>query len=161
MSPQSNQNNKTLLQADNLKSYYQTFGIIYFVTCKSRWVIYLMEYYPWTNPRCIRKSESRINTHNNYLRRAVGSPCDNHFQNPRHKFNEHAKFTITEKKKTMHLSQKIFEYSDQRLSPKALKLCQRYNWLHLIKLFQFKLSFVFVLFTRSFFKSLLSSPINK
>ena len=76
-----------------------------------------MEYYPWTNPRCIRKSESRINTHNNYLRRAVGSPCDKHFQNPRDKFNEHAKFTITEKKQKRCISPKRFLNTQIRDSP--------------------------------------------
>ena len=39
----------------------------------------------------------RINTHENDVWRADGPPCDKHFQNPRHKFNEHAKFSIIEK----------------------------------------------------------------
>ena len=31
------------------------------------------------------------------------SPCDKHFQNPRHIFNEHAKFRIVEKVKSVSL----------------------------------------------------------
>ena len=56
-------------------------------------------------------------------------PCDKHFQNPGHKFNEHAKFAIIEK--ITHLSpaietksfriQKIFGYS-KTLSPKGLNI---------------------------------------
>ena len=56
-----------------------------------------MKYCLWTNSQCISKSESRINTDNNDFWRVDVSPCDKHFQNPDHKFNRHAKFTITEK----------------------------------------------------------------
>ena len=60
-----------------------------------------MEYCLCTNSQYIGKSEYimnlRTNVHKNDVWRTDGSPCDKHFQNLGHKFNEHAKFTITEK----------------------------------------------------------------
>ena len=54
-----------------------------------------------TNSQYITKSKYsmnlRINTHRNGVWREDGPPCDKQFQNPGHKFNEDAKFTIIEK----------------------------------------------------------------
>ena len=63
-----------------------------------------------TNSQYITKSKYsmnlRINTHRNGVWREDGPPCDKHFQNPGHKFNEDAKFTIIEKIKNGSLPKK-------------------------------------------------------
>ena len=46
----------------------------------------------------------RINTHRNVVWNVDSPSCEKHFQNPGHKFNEHAKFTIIEKIKNVYLS---------------------------------------------------------
>ena len=47
--------------------------------------------------------------------RVDGPPCDKHLQNPRHRFHEHAKFTIIEKINNAslpkHQRQNLLEYS--------------------------------------------------
>ena len=70
------------------------------VTCKSSWVIYLMECYLCEKSKYFGKSEYsvnlRISTHRNDVWRTYRPPCDKHFQMPGHNFNTHAKSTITE-----------------------------------------------------------------
>ena len=80
---------------------WKTFDTRYFVTCKSSWVIYLMECFLCTDSQYIGKSEYsiklRLNAHINDVWRAGGLPCDKHLGNSAYKFNEHPKFTGIEK----------------------------------------------------------------
>ena len=93
-----------MLQANNPNMFVlsQQKNLIFdSVTCKSSRVIYLMECCLFTNSQYIGKSEYsmnwRINTHRHEVWRADDPQCDKHFQNPGHKFNEHAIFMIIEK----------------------------------------------------------------
>ena len=99
------------------------FDIRHFITHKSSWIIYLIKCCLFTNSWYIGKSEYsmslRININRNGVWRAASRSWDKHFQNPEHKFKEHAKFTIIEKinnefppkKKTKSFTtQKIFGY---------------------------------------------------
>ena len=71
-----------------------------------------------TNSQYTSKSEYsmnlRINTHRNDMWRARRPPCDKYFQNPEHKFNEHAKFMIIEKTNNASLPKQKRSFLEHR-----------------------------------------------
>ena len=84
-----------------------SFLIRYKVSCKSNYVICLIECSLCKKSQYVGKSEwslnVRMNTHRNDVWRTDGAPCDKHFQIPGHNFNVHAMFTIIEEVYNMSL----------------------------------------------------------
>jgi hypothetical protein len=80
----------------------RSYDIFHKVNCKSKWVVYLMECII-CRTQYVGKSEwpmnMRINKHRNDVPRSDSLDVCQHFRNPGHHFDTHAKFTIIEELK--------------------------------------------------------------
>ena len=92
---------KQVLERDSFKSNVtqRKYKIYNKTTCKSSWLIYLMEC-TLCKKQYIGKSETPFNLRLNNHRKDVFKPsapeADQHFRLPGHQFNKHAKFTLIE-----------------------------------------------------------------
>ena len=94
---------KQLKTCSTFKSAFNknTFSIKHNVTCKTSYVIYLMECCLREKSKFVGKSKYSLNVSKNTPRNDVwrtdGPPCDKDFQMPGHNFNAHANLLLLER----------------------------------------------------------------
>ena len=82
----------------------KVYNIFQDLTCRSDWLVYLMECRLCPIIQYVGKSEPpaniRINKHRDDCKIATSIDIDQHFRSPGHTFNKHATFTISERLNT-------------------------------------------------------------
>ena len=92
---------KQVIKTEHFKSNqtYRTFRIFQKTTCKSNFIIYLLEC-ELCKIQYVGKAETvfniRLNNHRKDVKDPKAIPVDKYFNQTGHKFNPHAKFIITE-----------------------------------------------------------------
>lgn len=107
----SNRKNKCCQQVKTTHSFKsaqtnKTYKIYHDLTCKSGWILYLLECRLCPKIQYVGKSEPpaniRINKHRDDCKISTTIDIDQHFRLPGHNFNQHAVFTFIEQLKTFN-----------------------------------------------------------
>ena len=114
----SNLNNLCCTQVQSTNTFrgvvtHKTFKIYNKLNCKSKYLIYLME---WVlcNKKSTGKSEAtftlRFNNHRKYVNKWNSFQADQHFPLPGHNFIKHAKFTLIEQLNDTNIDKELLKY---------------------------------------------------
>ena len=102
---------KQVIDTSTFRSYQtqQLYTIFHKLNCKSKFIIYLMEYAS-CKVQYVRKAETafniRLNNHRKHVNNPKSIPTDLHFRKPGCSFNLHAKFTLIEQLSNIHTTDK-------------------------------------------------------
>ena len=121
---------KQVLHPQSFKSSVtqKTCHIFHDLNCKSKLLIYLMEYRIF-RIQYIGKSKTefiiRLNNHRKDVNRQNAPQADQHFKLPNQNFNKHARFTLIEQLDNMKI--------DKDLATVRLKICEDF-WIETLKI---------------------------
>ena len=102
---------KQVINTSTFQSYqtHQLYTIFRKLNCKSKFIIYLIEY-TLCKIQYVGKAETafniRLNNHRKDVNNPKSIPADFHFRKPGHSFNLHAKFTLIEQLSNIHTTDK-------------------------------------------------------